>query len=232
MHVPALAVCILAPQMWTYFVNTAPEPGVGLSAVAEDVSTLMQVGVQLSPANSSPPALSSRTHVLAEPQPKGHHATGAAAGLAVSQQREADARASVNSTDWSLALDHHFRPHLGVSREVVSFAIYLKNFFGMKIPKNLFTVDIVLTLSWTDPRVAKLVPENATDMTICPAQARKTLWLPDIVVANRAIKGKERISTAIQIHKDGTVLKTERLLLRVKQHFDVTAFPFDHQSPK
>merc|ERR1719362_1360637 len=53
-----------------------------------------------------------------------------------------------------------------------------------------------------------------------------------MVVTNRDIKGQERISTAIEVHKDGTVVKTERSLLRVKQHFDVTAFPFDYQTPK
>jgi len=56
--------------------------------------------------------------------------------------------------------------------------------------------------------------------------------MPDIVISNRDIGGQERLSAAFELHKDGTVVKTERLLLRVKQHFDVTAFPFDYQRPK
>jgi hypothetical protein len=58
------------------------------------------------------------------------------------------------------------------------------------------------------------------------------MWMPDIVVANRAISGQEHLSAAVEIYKDGSVVKTERSLLRVKQHFDVSAFPFDHQAPK
>jgi len=212
-HVFAIATCFLVPPTWQHFVNThsmqpvlpeESEQGSDLSYPA-DVATFMQVGVQV----SSGLMLHKTDHAAS--QQGGEHA-------------------QVHAADDGPG--HFLRPHLGSHPEVVSFAIYVKNFFGMKTNKNQFTVDVVLTLRWMDPRVSKLVPADTPAVTISLADAKKNIWLPDMVVTNRDIKGQERISTAVEVHKDGTVVKTERSLLRVKQHFDVTAFPFDYQRPK
>jgi hypothetical protein len=126
----------------------------------------------------------------------------------------------------------HVRPNLGGEPDVVHFAIYMKNFFGMKFNKNMFSTDVVLTLSWTDLRAANMVPQGTENVTMRTTQAKKRMWLPDIAVSNRAIGGQELISSAVEVSKNGKVRKTERLLLHVKQHFDVRAFPFDVQEPK
>jgi len=129
-------------------------------------------------------------------------------------------------------LDQFFRPNLGHGPDVVEFAIYVKNFFGLQFRHNLFSLDVVLTLRWKDNRTSKLLPSGATHATISVDEAKKNLWMPDVVVANRAIAGQEEISSALDIYRDGMVLKTQRLKLSVQQHFEVRAFPFDYQTPK
>jgi len=129
-------------------------------------------------------------------------------------------------------LDRFLRPNLGGRADVVEFAIYVKNFFGLQFRDNLFSVDCVLTLRWTDQRTSKILPTGANHATIGLGEANENIWLPDIVVSNRAIAGEETISSAIDIYRDGRVVKTQRLKLSVQQHFDVAAFPFDYQRPR
>jgi len=165
-----------------------------------------------------------------------------ATAVAVSQQRKGYAMVHTkvqqhtehhaNVLNTGHPLDHQLRPNVGSNPEVVNFAMYVKNFFGLKIQNNQFFLDLVVTLRWFDHRVSKLVPANTNDVTISLDEAKQNIWMPDIVVSNRAIKGQELISAAVKVHRDGTIVKTTRLLLRCKQHFDVTAFPFDYQRPK
>jgi len=129
-------------------------------------------------------------------------------------------------------LEHFFRPNLGKRPDVVEFAIFVKNFFGLQFRNNLFSLDVVLTLRWTDPRITKLLPAGAKHVTISLAEATENLWQPDIVVSNKAIGGEETISSAVDLYRDGKVVKTQRLKLSMQQHFDVAAFPFDYQTPK
>jgi len=237
MHVLAIAVWLLVPPIGQHIIKTRlmqpilpeePEQGVDLSAPA-DVGSFMQVGVKVTTGMVESPTLNSQiiaTAARALPE-EGDHAN-AATDLSNLQQRED--HVNVYATDKPLS--HDLRPNVGGSPETVGFAIYVKNFFGMTIRKNEFSVDIVVMLRWTDARVSKLVPAGTRYVTISLPEAENSVWLPDVVIANRAIGGQERISVAIDLHQDGTVVKTERLLLRVKQHFDVTAFPFDYQRPK
>jgi len=223
MHLFALVVYFFAPPIYQHFVNTRSmqpglpgEPEESLDSSTEaDVVNLLQVGVKVLPGMVSQPKVEHANVQVLDP--------GLPSGRSVPDQGEEPVNSSLPS---------HLRPHLGRSREVVGFAIYVKNFFGMKISNNQFTVEVVLTVRWTDHRVSKLVPKGTQDVTMSLADAEHSMWMPDIVVVNRAINGQERVSSAIKIHKTGKVEKTERLLVRVKQHFDVTAFPFDYQRPK
>jgi len=152
--------------------------------------------------------------------------------LQVRAKKTPQARAWLQEHGLQAPLAHFFRPNLGAQPDVVEFAIYVKNFYGLDFRHNLFSVDVVLTLQWIDPRIIKLLPADAKRATISPEEAKENLWLPDIVVSNRAIGGEEVVSAAVDLFRDGKVVKTQRLKLSVMQHFDVAAFPFDHQTPK
>jgi hypothetical protein len=204
-HIFAIATCVLMPPTWRKFVDQISMQPI----VSEEPERSVDFSAPADVSSFMQTGLKVNSGIVA-----------------ASTMNESD----ILGTD--KPMDHDLRPNIGGSPDVVGFAIYVKNFFGMKITKNEFSVDVVLTLRWTDPRVSKLVPAGTHDVTISLLEAKSNIWMPDIVIANRAISGQERISAAVKLYKEGTVVKTERLLLRVKQHFDVTAFPFDYQAPK
>jgi len=161
--------------------------------------------------------------------------TSCSSHLQVRAKKTAQARARElhEVTAAARPLEQFLRPNLAAGQpEVVEFAIYVKNFFGLQFHDNLFSLDVVTTLRWIDPRITKLLPAGAEHATLSLAEAQKNLWLPDIIVSNKAIGGEETISSAVDLYKDGKVVKTQRMKLSVQQHFDVAAFPFDHQTPK
>lgn len=125
--------------------------------------------------------------------------------------------------------DTHLRPNAGGMPDIVQFGIYCKHVFGIDMKEGTFTVDAVLTFRWADPRNAQLVPAGLESVTLPPHIARKKIWLPDVGISNRAIKGIDVISTAFIIEKSGLVTKVERVLGVIKNKFFIGAFPFDEQ---
>jgi len=208
LHGSVLTACLLAPPVWTRVVAPSPRSQQGpvaetyADATEEDMASYLQVEAKVDSGGHEPPAKT---------------------------KDDADDDAEIDDVE---DLGVYVRPTLGGQADIVHFAIYMKNFFGMKFSKNMFSTDVVLTLSWKDIRAASMVPEGTENVTMRTSAAKKRMWLPDVAVSNRAIGGPELISSAVQVTKNGSVRKTERLLLHVKQHFDVRAFPFDMQQPK
>jgi len=125
--------------------------------------------------------------------------------------------------------DSHLRPNAGGLPDIVQFGIFCKHVFGIDMKEGTFTADAVLTFRWADPRNAQLVPAGLQSVTLPPHVARKKIWLPDVGISNRALKGIDVISTAFIIEKSGLVTKVERVLGVIKNKFFVRAFPFDKQ---
>merc|ERR1719284_44668 len=50
-----------------------------------------------------------------------------------------------------------------------------------------------------------------------------------MAIVNRDIRGTEIISTEVLIYSDGNVSKTQRLLAKLKNTFDIEKYPFDDQ---
>jgi len=119
----------------------------------------------------------------------------------------------------------------GVPDEV-TFGIYAKTFLGASMKENSFDLDFVLQLTWNDPRVVGLVPAGVDEQTLSAEQATKSIWMPGIVVTNRAIKMYEIISTVVMIRKSGDVTKVERATVTCRSIFDLRQYPFDTQSFK
>jgi len=207
MHVCALATCFLTPSMWVFVRGKSDQLlSPNMPARELDASVLEDnIG-----------ATSCHSHLQVR------------AKTSISDLAEHDLQDTAAATPLAQLL----RPSLGGKPDVVEFAIFIKNFFGLQFRDNLFSMDVVLTLRWIDPRISKLLPAGANHTTVSLAAAKETIWLPDIIVANRAIAGEEEISSAIDLYRDGHVMKTQRIKLSVQQHFDVAAFPFDVQRPK
>jgi hypothetical protein len=124
----------------------------------------------------------------------------------------------------------HTRPNEGGKADVVQFGLYAKAFYGLDMLAHSFTLDGIVSLQWTDPRVAELLQEGQQSMTLSSKEASKKLWLPDVAITNRDIRRIEIISSSVEIGSGGSVTKLERSLVVIKNKFDLTAFPFDDQN--
>lgn len=130
------------------------------------------------------------------------------------------------------AVDIDSRPNLGGDPEMIQFGILAKTFYGMDFKQGTFTMDAVMTLKWTDNRTSALVPQGKDSITLGQDDAATMMWMPDISVTNRNLKGVDVISTAITVASGGKVTKIERFLSVTKNGFDPRAFPFDTQHLK
>mmetsp|Transcript_33261 Transcript_33261/g.72593 ORF Transcript_33261/g.72593 Transcript_33261/m.72593 type:complete len:409 (-) Transcript_33261:132-1358(-) len=121
------------------------------------------------------------------------------------------------------------RPGQGLRPDEVRFGLFVKNAYNIDYAGGEFTVDMVQTSQWSDPRVISLVPPNSMNITLPTERAVELMWLPDIVVTNRAIKGSEVISSAVFADRNGIVSRVERRMATMKALFKVGSFPFDVQ---
>lgn len=121
------------------------------------------------------------------------------------------------------------RPHAGGGAEVVNFGIYTKAVYSIDVKAGTWTADVILTLQWKDERAASVVPEGLDSLSLSQASAAKKMWIPDIMISNRAIKGVDVLSTTFTVSKMGDVQKVERALVVLQNVYFVHAFPFDKQ---
>jgi hypothetical protein len=75
-----------------------------------------------------------------------------------------------------------------------------------------------------------LVPKDKKSVVLATASAEKQMWLPDVFITNRECRGIEVLSASVALRQDGRVTQTERMLVVIKNRFDVRAFPFDVQT--
>jgi len=122
-----------------------------------------------------------------------------------------------------------FRPHNGLAADKVTFGIYIKSFFGIQFKDMTFSADLVITLSWYDPRAAGVIPHGNASTTFASEVAGQHIWLPDVQVTNRDIKGLEVVSSSVTVYSNGSVMKVERVIATVKSDFKINDFPFDTQ---
>mmetsp|Transcript_7060 Transcript_7060/g.15201 ORF Transcript_7060/g.15201 Transcript_7060/m.15201 type:complete len:404 (-) Transcript_7060:80-1291(-) len=121
------------------------------------------------------------------------------------------------------------RPGQGQLPDQVRFGLFVKNAYSIDFAGGEFTVDLVQTTQWSDPRVVSLVPPSDVNITFPIERAIELMWLPEITITNRAISGSEVISSAVFVDRSGTVSKVERRMATMKVLFRVGSFPFDTQ---
>lgn len=121
------------------------------------------------------------------------------------------------------------RPNVGKGPDLVTFGMLAKTFYGLNVKKSRFTIDLVLTLMWEDKRTVSLIPKGAANITLSEEEANKKIWLPEIAVTNRDVHKYQVISTAVELHRDGHVVKVQRVEVRVKDNYQLAEYPFDSQ---
>lgn len=121
------------------------------------------------------------------------------------------------------------RPNYYGPIDIVSVGFGVKRFMGVDLKKNTFTIDLVLTYSWTDPRLPALVPEGHHMITFDKAAAKKTVWMPDIHVTNRDFGDLEEISWHMHIYKVSKALIIHRVTVTCQVSLNIRPYPFDRQ---
>eukprot|EP00747_Dinoflagellata_sp_TGD_P032859 gnl/TRDRNA2_/TRDRNA2_136257_c0_seq1.p1 gnl/TRDRNA2_/TRDRNA2_136257_c0~~gnl/TRDRNA2_/TRDRNA2_136257_c0_seq1.p1 ORF type:complete len:442 (-),score=46.46 gnl/TRDRNA2_/TRDRNA2_136257_c0_seq1:115-1440(-) len=154
--------------------------------------------------------------------------------IAVADVEETNNLVALSDFDKTNALDplnpNALRPHQGDEADVVEFGVYVKEFYGMDIKKSTWSADLILTLSWLDPRTIRLVPAGHFQVTMNEKTARKNIWMPDMIISNHAQNGVEPISTSFIVTKNGTVTRVSRVSAELQSRFHLGAFPFDQQT--
>lgn len=128
--------------------------------------------------------------------------------------------------------DLFLRPHIGDMPEVINFGVFCKQFYGMQLKQGTFSADMVINLKWVDTRAVSLVPDGVSSITLPQESAASQMWMPDIAVTNRDLRGIDVISTAVTVSRAGDVTKVQRLVAVVKNPYDVSMFPYDQQTLK
>jgi len=121
------------------------------------------------------------------------------------------------------------RPNAGKGPEKVLFGLRAKNFYGSNLKRFRFSLDLVMTIRWTDPRVVALLPEGVDKFSMAWKDAEKKMWMPGIVVSNRDIEQYEIVSASVTIYRSGEVRRVERANARVMKKFELQDYPFDTQ---
>lgn len=121
------------------------------------------------------------------------------------------------------------RPNAGKGVDTVAFGLMIMNFFGDDLKRHTFSVDMLMSARWNDPRVIGLIPEGQDQLSIAWRQAVKLLWMPGIVVTNRDIEKYEIVSASVTVFRSGEVLRVERAQARIMMKFKLQDFPFDSQ---
>lgn len=173
--------------------------------VTNDASVLLQTNVSLAPRRNSISSL-----------------------FSIASSQKQSARLSVNATNGVPA--KMTRPDHGKGATEVTFGMQPKAFYGMNMKKNLFTIDVVLALKWTDKRTISKIPKGAKNVTLSQGEAESSIWMPQISITDRQVHKLDVISTAVVLQKTGEVLKIQRVVSTVLDDYQDKEFPFDEQS--
>lgn len=122
------------------------------------------------------------------------------------------------------------RPNVGKGPDEVTFGMQVKNFYGVDLSDNDFTIDMVLTLKWMDKRNIHLIPKGAPNVTLSQAEAEQSCWMPQVSVTNMKIHKLDIISTGVTLLKSGEVIKVQRFIVIVLNNYQVREYPFDGQT--
>jgi len=83
---------------------------------------------------------------------------------------------------------------------------------------------------WRDPRLAF----NGTSaggcfdkVTLTGEQAQGRMWLPDIYIDNLVTKKVDSFSSSVEVKADGSVMRTEQMIMEVKTTLNLGKLPYD-----
>jgi len=112
----------------------------------------------------------------------------------------------------------------------VSVQMYFNSFGSLNAANMDFTIDIFLRQSWTDSRLQ--YAGGLESYTIFDPKLQQKIWKPDTYFENvkeAAFHHVTMPNTLLRIDRDGNVLYTIRVTLRMSCNMQLELFPFDAQ---
>lgn len=197
-----LLLCTAEP-----FATTA-DADVVLEGLAVDVLAGVEVLMQLGASVAT---------TAAEQQHLGDSATARDAAMAHVAKTQA------------MATDIFDRPNMSGPAAQVSIGLLIKSIDDIDMKAGMISLDLVMTLQWTDERASAIRPNSQSTITMDFPDAKELMWLPNVDIMNKDIQGEEVLSSSIKVEK-ASVTQIDRRNVRIRSGFDPLAFPFDSQS--
>lgn len=142
---------------------------------------------------------------------------------------KASAKASASGTQ-APNMATVIRPNSGKQADLIQVGILVKKFMGVKFGANQFEADVLVTSKWLDDRAKSLLKKGSKTLSVSGQEARTILWVPDITITNRMFEMFDLLSSVVQVHSNGTVMKIDRYHATMVSMFRPDGFPFDSQA--
>ncbi|XP_069130982.1 glycine receptor subunit alpha-2-like [Argopecten irradians] len=135
----------------------------------------------------------------------------------------------------SQSQNYVYRPHYNIKDKpvVIECDLHVNSIDSVTEVEMEFTIEVILHLTWRDPRVYITFQNQSFDSIELDAKKMGNFWVPDIFFPNEKRAAFHNVMSAnkmIRIHKDTIVHYTTRLSLTLSCPMNLRNYPFDQQT--
>ncbi|XP_060083748.1 glycine receptor subunit alpha-2-like [Ylistrum balloti] len=135
----------------------------------------------------------------------------------------------------SSSRNYVYRPNQNVKDEpvVIECDLHINSIDSVTEVEMEFTVEVILHLTWVDPRLVKPFLNQNVEFVELDAKKVKNFWVPDIFFPNEKRAAFHDVMSAnkmLRIHNTTHVHYTTRLSLTLSCPMNLRKYPFDQQT--
>ncbi|XP_033743548.1 glycine receptor subunit alpha-2-like [Pecten maximus] len=135
----------------------------------------------------------------------------------------------------SSSQNYVYRPHYNIKDKpvVIECDLHVNSIDSVTEVEMEFTIEVILHLTWRDPRVMKTFQNQTVESIELDARKMENFWVPDIFFPNEKRAAFHNVMSAnkmIRIHKNSIVHYTTRLSLTLSCPMNLRKYPFDQQT--
>lgn len=119
----------------------------------------------------------------------------------------------------------HLRPDPEGTPTRAEIGVYVLDVMAIDDATQTFEVDVIVTLSWRDPRLAFSVEETGLEQLVLPLEE---VWYADLGTLNRR-ETEALLPEVVRVKPDGLVSYGQRVQATLASPLDLREFPFDSQ---
>jgi hypothetical protein len=114
------------------------------------------------------------------------------------------------------------RPKRGGLPDLVQIGVRVRRVLEIDTVATTATVDLIMSLEWTDARLIGVVPRGSPPLRV----TRDQIWTPGIILMNAAAE-TTKMYEGFHLSWNGKVKGLQKALHVADVHIDVSMFPFD-----